>query len=74
MRQAIDAFMPICNEYPSQLVKLKDKKYLRKIPRGPFILNSASWVCKEAILPNNGKIRLDSCFDVKSGRDLVGLN
>jgi len=54
---------------------IRDSKgRLQGVPRGPFILNSASWVCKEAILPNNGKIRLDSCFDVKSGRDLVGLN
>ena len=74
MRRAIDAYFVDHGSYPETLDQLTENKYLRGIPRDPFTRKHDSWNCLPPEPAENGRLAEGSCFDVRSGSDLIGLN
>lgn len=67
MRDAIDKYYADAGEYPSSIMLLVEKKYIRIVPEDPFTGSSSTWVTVDAQ-------DASGIFDVKSGSDLVGRN
>lgn len=74
MRRTIDAFFADNGRYPDDLQELQSQKYLRSLPVDPFTRVADSWSCVPPEPSDDGKLAEGSCFDVRSGSDLVGLN
>lgn len=74
MRRSIDAYFADHGSYPDNLEQLTRNKYLRAIPRDPFTQKDDSWTCLPPEPAENGQLAQGSCFDVRSGSDLIGLN
>jgi len=74
MRRSIDAFYADNARYPDDLQELKTQNYLRSIPLDPFTRVADSWNCIPPEPSENGRLAEGSCFDVRSGSDLIGLN
>lgn len=74
MRRSIDAFFADNGVYPDTLEDLKDKKYIRDVPRDPFTLKADTWSCSPPEMNDVGQLPPGNCFDVNSGSDLIGLN
>ena len=70
-RSLIDQFHADQGKYPDSLAELKDKKYLRDIPKDPFTGKSDSWVVVAPVSDSSGAAYV---YDVKSGSNLVGTN
>lgn len=83
-RSTIDQFHADQGKYPDSIADLKDKGYLRDIPKDPFTGTSDSWVTVEppatksddggnasagATPENPGNV-----YDVHSGSNLIGTN
>jgi general secretion pathway protein G len=78
-RTTLDQFYADQGKYPDSLDDLKQKQYMRDIPKDPFTGNNTSWVTVEPPPPQGttsspastdpGKV-----WDVHSGSDKVGSN
>jgi len=81
-RTTLDQFYADQGKYPDSLIELKDKGYMRGIPKDPFTGKDDTWVTIEPPPPppsqgggssaaptDPGKV-----YDVHSGSDLVGTN
>lgn len=78
-RTTLDQFYADQGKYPDSLDDLKQKQYMRDIPKDPFTGNNSSWVTVEPPPPSGtsssatpadpGKV-----YDVHSGSNLVGSN
>jgi general secretion pathway protein G len=81
-RTTLDQFYADQGKYPDSLDDLKQKQYMRDIPKDPFTGNNTTWVTLEpppppptqgggnqAAVMEPGKV-----YDVKSGSDKVGTN
>lgn len=60
MRDAIDKFYSDTGKYPSELIELVEKRYLRAIPVDPLTESAATWI---AVPPREGS----GVYDVRSG-------
>ena len=67
MRDAIDKYYGDNGEYPSDLLTLADKKYIRGVPIDPITNSDETWV-EEYAEDGTG------IFDVHSGSDKIGRN
>ncbi|NTV48288.1 MAG: type II secretion system protein [Geobacteraceae bacterium] len=75
-RSIIDQFYADRGKYPDSILELKEKKYMRDIPKDPFTGSSESWV---VIAPPpdttpGGSVSIDSpgnVYDVHSGSDRI---
>ncbi|MDD2308726.1 MAG: prepilin-type N-terminal cleavage/methylation domain-containing protein [Desulfuromonadaceae bacterium] len=83
-RSVIDQFHADQGKYPDSLAELKEKKYMREIPKDPFTRTSDSWVIvapppdpsgsESASQPGDGSSSSTSpgnVYDVHSGSNLV---
>lgn len=61
MRDAIDKFYSDTGKYPSELIELVEKRYLRAIPVDPLTESAATWVAVPP--PRDG----EGVYDVRSG-------
>lgn len=61
MRDAIDKFYSDTGKYPSELIELVEKRYLRAIPVDPLTESAATWVAVPP--PRDG----GGVYDVRSG-------
>jgi general secretion pathway protein G len=78
-RTTLDQFYADQGKYPDSLDDLKQKQYMRGIPKDPFTGKDDTWVTVEPPPPQGttssaapadpGKV-----YDVHSGSDLVGTN
>lgn len=74
LRTTIDNFFADRGEYPSSLQDLKDKNYLRDIPKDPFTNANDTWKPTPPPPDANGQTPKGSFYDVHSGSDLIGTN
>lgn len=86
-RSVIDQFHADQGKYPDSLSELKEKKYLREIPKDPFTGNADSWVivppaADTTVIPNTNSTSTTggsnpapaspgNVYDVHSGSDRV---
>ncbi|MBV5338686.1 MAG: prepilin-type N-terminal cleavage/methylation domain-containing protein [Deltaproteobacteria bacterium] len=83
-RSVIDQFHADQGKYPDSIAELKEKKYMREIPKDPFTGTSDSWVAvapppessgsESASQPGEGSSSSTSpgnVYDVHSGSNLV---
>jgi len=85
-RNIIDQFYADRGKWPDSLDELKQKQYMRDIPKDPFTGNNTSWVPIEppppAVLSGSGgagsppgptgtTIDIGKVYDVKSGSDKI---
>lgn len=88
-RTTIDQFYADQGKYPDSISELKEKKYMRDIPKDPFTKSSESWVTVpppadasstastgSSSFPSGGGggASLGSVYDVHSGSNLVSTN
>lgn len=88
-RSVIDQFHADQGKYPDSIAELKDKKYMREIPKDPFTGTIDSWVtvappadtsapaASSSSAPSgsgSGGASTGSLYDVHSGSNLVGTN
>lgn len=87
-RTTIDQFYADQGKYPDSISELKEKKYMRDIPKDPFTKSSDSWVTvappadassasssgTSSFSSGGGGSSLGSVYDVHSGSNLVGTN
>lgn len=82
-RSVIDQFSADQGKYPDSLAELKEKKYMREIPKDPFTGNSDSWVViPPPSEPSGGASSSQTgsggsgrgVYDVHSGSNLIGTN
>jgi len=79
-RTTLDQFYADQGKYPGSLQELKDKQYMRDIPKDPFTGNNTSWVTVEPPPPSSTTPGPSSgadaggVYDVHSGSNLVGSN
>ena len=76
-RSTIDQFYADQGKYPDSLQELKEKNYLRDIPKDPFTDKNDTWVVLPPI--NLGQIVTEergvgNVYDVHSGSDKIGTN
>lgn len=80
-RSVIDQFHADQGKYPDSLAELKEKKYLRDIPKDPFTNTSDSWVVVAPPAEPSGAASSSttgggggsaSVYDVHSGSDRIG--
>jgi len=74
IRRSIDAYFADHSSYPDNLEQLVENKYIRAVPRDPFTRRDDSWSCLPPEPSENGQLATGSCFDIRSGSDLIGLN
>lgn len=76
-RSVIDQFHADQGKYPDSIMELKEKKYLRDIPKDPFTGTSESWV---ALAPppdltsgssGSGAASIGNVYDIHSGSDRI---
>lgn len=83
-RNTIDQFYADQGKYPDSIDELKEKKYMRDIPKDPFTNKNDSWEPVEPPLdstsegsgggsssPTAGTLDLGKVYDVKSGSDKI---
>jgi general secretion pathway protein G len=86
-RTTLDQFYADQGKYPNTLEELKEKSYLRDIPKDPFTGNNTSWVTVDPPAPGSGGSGLPGptggsggsadmgrVYDVHSGSNLIGTN
>jgi general secretion pathway protein G len=61
MRDAIDKFYSDTGKYPSELVELVEKRYLRAIPVDPLTESAETWIAVPSTREDGG------IYDVRSG-------
>lgn len=71
-RSTIDQFYADQGKFPDSIEELKDKKYLREIPKDPFTKSKDSWVIVAPPSSTDGGEIKGSVYDVKSGSNLIG--
>lgn len=71
-RSTIDQFYADQGKFPDSIDELKDKKYLREIPKDPFTKSRDSWVIVAPPSSTDGGEIKGSVYDVKSGSNLIG--
>ncbi len=81
-RTTLDQFYADQGKYPNTLEELKEKNYLREIPKDPFTGNNTSWVTVEPASGSGGSGGLPGptgssgdmgrVYDVHSGSNLIG--
>lgn len=76
-RTTLDQFYADQGKYPDTLEELKEKQYLRDIPKDPFTGNNTSWVTVGPPPPSGttssaGAANPGNVYDVHSGSNLVG--
>ena len=84
-RTTLDQFYADQGKYPGTLEELKEKNYLREIPKDPFTGDNTSWVTVEPPAPSSGGSGLPGptggsggsgdmgrVYDVHSGSNLIG--
>jgi general secretion pathway protein G len=73
-RSVIDQFYADQGKYPDSIDELKEKKYLRDVPKDPFTKMSDTWVVvappPEPSFDSSGASR-GNVYDVHSGSDLL---
>ncbi len=78
-RSVIDQFHADQGKYPDSIAELKEKRYMREIPKDPFTRSSESWVVappSDQNQPQDG-VNIDSTtspgnvYDVHSGSDRI---
>ncbi|MDD2541722.1 MAG: prepilin-type N-terminal cleavage/methylation domain-containing protein [Desulfuromonadaceae bacterium] len=79
-RSVIDQFHADQGKYPDSIAELKEKRYMREIPKDPFTQSSESWVVvappSDQNQPQDG-VNIDSTtspgnvYDVHSGSDRI---
>ena len=81
MRRAIDGYFADHGKYPDSLEQLVENKYLRMIPKDPFIRTTeeggdeaATWEIIPPTPVGDGAAAEGGVEDVHSSSDLVGLN
>jgi general secretion pathway protein G len=87
-RSIIDQFHADQGKYPDTIMEIKEKGYMREIPKDPFTGTADSWVVvpppPEANSPGSGSDSQaggsgtapspGNVYDVKSGSDKIGSN
>lgn len=73
-RTTIDQFYADQGKYPDSLADLKEKGYLREIPKDPFTKSSDTWITVAPASSAEGDVPQGSVYDVHSGSDLIGLD
>jgi general secretion pathway protein G len=76
-RSVIDQFRADQGKYPDSLTELKEKKYMREIPKDPFTGTNDSWIpvaspSEPSGTPGGSNSSSGSVYDVHSGSDKVG--
>jgi general secretion pathway protein G len=76
-RNTLDQFYADHGKYPDALEELKEKQYMREIPKDPFTGNNTSWVTVDPPPPSGttssaGAANPGKVYDVHSGSNLVG--
>ncbi|MEO7558633.1 MAG: prepilin-type N-terminal cleavage/methylation domain-containing protein [Nitrosospira sp.] len=61
MRDAIDKFYSDTGKYPSELIELVEKRYLRAIPVDPLTESAATWVAVPPPRDGGGVYDVRSC-------------
>jgi len=78
-RSVIDQFHADQGKYPDSIIELKEKKYLRDIPKDPFTGTSESWVAvapppdlKTGSTGSGGAgAAIGNVYDIHSGSDRI---
>lgn len=75
-RSVIDQFYADQGKYPDTIVELKEKKYLREIPKDPFTASAESWVVvapppEPAGEETGAGTSPGNVYDVHSGSDRI---
>ena len=75
-RSTIDQFYADQGKYPDTLQELKEKNYLRDIPKDPITDSKETWVIAAPPPPpaDSGSQSLGSVYDVHSGSDKIGTD
>ena len=86
-RTTIDQFYADQGKYPDSIAELKEKKYMRDIPKDPFTKTADSWVTVSPLPDTSstsgsssfsssgtGSVTLGNVGDVHSGSNLIGTN
>lgn len=75
-RSTIDQFYADQGKYPDSLQELKEKHYLRDIPKDPFTDSKETWqVAAPPPPPADAPVQnIGSVYDVHSGSDKIGTN
>lgn len=68
LRDVIDQYYADHGDYPPSLEALKQKRYIRKIPKDPFTGSRDTWI----LIPPEGE-NLTGVYDVHSGSHKVSL-
>lgn len=79
-RSVIDQFHADQGKYPDSIAELKEKSYMRDIPKDPFTKTSDSWVVVAPPpepagtnpTPTQGSTSPGNVYDVHSGSDRIG--
>ncbi len=69
IRDVIDQYYADHGKFPDTLEELKEKKYIRDLPKDPFTNSTSTWII---IPPEEGEE--GAVFDIHSGSYFVGLN
>ena len=72
LRTTIDQFYADQGKFPDSLNDLKEKGYLREIPKDPFTGSSDTWITVAPAASPEGGAPGGSVYDVHSGSDLIG--
>lgn len=73
-RSVIDQFHADLGKYPDSLAELKEKQYLRDIPKDPFTGMSDTWVVvapPPELTPAPSGVSLGNVYDVHSGSNRI---
>jgi general secretion pathway protein G len=75
-RSTIDQFYADQGKYPDALQELKDKNYLRDIPKDPMTDSKDTWVVAPPppAPADSGTQSIGTVYDVHSGSDKIGTN
>jgi len=69
IRDVIDQYYADHGKFPDTLEELKEKKYIRDLPKDPFTNSTSTWI---VIPPEEGEE--GAVFDIHSGSYFIGLN
>jgi general secretion pathway protein G len=77
-RSSLDQFYADQGKYPDSLDELKQKQYMRDIPKDPFTVSNTTWETVEPPPPpssssgsTTGATDIGKVYDVKSGSDKI---
>ncbi len=71
-RSTIDQFYADQGKFPESIQELKEKKYLRDIPKDPFTKSRDTWVTVSPPASTDGGEIKGSVYDVHSQSNLIG--